>query len=168
VHFVFKGTNWWQERTRVYNSVRIVLQYEMLLRESNCHSWVNHHYYTTLHHCYCRTHPASLLLRDSNCITVEAWLILITVTAWLIYSNALPMWLILHQLLRNSYCITVDAWHILHYCYCVTHIASLLMRDSSCITVTAWLIYSISLPMWLTLHQQLRDSYYIIFTAWFI
>jgi hypothetical protein len=145
--------------------------------ESKCQNWVNHHDYTTLHHCYCGTHPVSLLLRDSYCITAEAWLILhycYYVTRIQHRSSYMTHTALL--LMRDSYCINVYAWLMPHYCYCVTHMASLLMldspfiavtawltalllmHDSYYITVTAWLINNIALSMWLILHQLLRDS----------
>jgi len=98
---------------------------------------------------YCVTHMALLLMRDSS------W---INVTAWLIYSIALPMWLILH----HCYCVTQIVLMLLRDSYCIT-----VTCDSSCFTVSAWLIYSIALPMWLILHHLLCDSYCINVTTWF-
>ena len=92
---------------------------------------------------------ALLLMRDSS------W---INVTAWLIYSIALPMWLILH----HCYCVTQIVLMLLRDSYCIT-----VTCDSSCFTVSAWLIYSIALPMWLILHHLLCDSYCINVTTWF-
>jgi len=133
----------------------------LLMRDSSCitiTAWLIQHSsscvthtasvtaWLILHYCWCMTHATllyyvthmeSLLMRDSSCITV---------TAWLIYSIALPMWLILHQLLADSYFITVTAWLILHYCYCVIHTA-LLLLVTFCVIVIAWLI----------LQQLLRD-----------
>ena len=107
MHFVFIGTNWWQERTRGYKSIRVVLKCKILLRESNCHSWVNHHFYTTLYHCYRGAHPASLLLRDSYCITVDAW-------HMLHYCYCVTHMTSL--LMRDSSCITGTVWLIWRHC----------------------------------------------------
>lgn len=82
-----------------------------------------HHCYcvTHIHHCYCMNHTASLLLRDSYCINV---------TAWLKVHHTYCMTHTVSLLLRDSYCIS----------YCVTHSVPLLLYDSYCSIVTAWLI----------------------------